>query len=43
MKDYKLKEALCNLKQAFDRLETTFDIMIDILNDMHLEEKEDEL
>lgn len=39
MKEYKIKEALCNLKQSFDDLKLKFELMIEIL-DEYKEESE---
>ncbi len=39
MKDYKIKEALVNLKQSFDDLKSKFEIMVEVLNEIEEERK----
>ena len=41
IKDYKIKEALVNLKQSFDDLKDKFVIMVDVLNEIEEERKND--
>lgn len=40
MRQYKIKESLCNLKQAFEDLKDKFAILIETLDEMHLEDDE---